>query len=160
MVTEKNNLGVGALLKALLAGWVVMVFGTSILIFLFAPLEQDRYSSNWLVNSFRTIWEIGDAMGPAVKISYIVLFGLLIFASKSVINRNRRTSYALSIIFAVVSATLVLAFLPADFSRGYGIGLTGARFDTRMLPIYMAGAVLSGVAFSYAVNRLSENQKP
>jgi len=135
-----------------------MIFGTSIFIFLLAPIEHKIYNSNLIINSLRTIWEIGDEMGLAVKISLIIIFGLLVFAFKGILGMNRMTSYALSVIFAIISTTLVLAFLPTDFSRGYGIGLTGTRFDLRMVHIYIMGALLGGITFSYSFNKLSKNQ--
>lgn len=149
----------GIMLKALLAGWVTMVFGTGFLIFAFAPIEQAKYSPNFIVNSLRTIWEIGDAMGPVVKILYILIFGLLVFAFRKIIEKGRTLSYILAIVFAMMSATLVLAFLPFGFSRGYGIGLTGSRFDSIMTPIYLLGAFLSAIAFSVVFNNLSEKQQ-
>ncbi|MCB2376814.1 hypothetical protein LGH70_04435 [Hymenobacter sp. BT635] len=157
--TIRNKVKLGGILNALLVSWVTMVFGTGFLIFVFAPIKLVKYNSNFIANALRSTWEIGDAMGPAVKISYILLLGLLLLAFKGVVNKTRTFSYLLPIVFAVLSATLVLAFLPAEFSRGYGIGLTGVRFDIGVLPIYFMGAILSGLAFGIVFNGLAEKQK-
>lgn len=148
------------MLKALLAGWVAIIVGTSILIYLLAPIEYKIYHPNLVMNFLRTIWEIGDAMGPAVKISLIIIFALLVFIFKHKISSNRIASYGLPILFAILSITLVLAFLPSQFSRGYGIGLTGVRFDSDLIYIYIyiLGAIFGGLAFSYTFNKLSDQR--
>jgi hypothetical protein len=56
--------------------------------------------------------------------------------------------YLTSIFSALIAVVLVLAFLPENISRGYGIGLTGFRFETKMLPIYLVGAVFGGIIYS------------
>jgi hypothetical protein len=48
---------------------------------------------------------------------------------------------------------LTLGLLPESLSRGFGIGLTDARFDPSVLPIYLAGGALGGIAFTISVTR-------
>ncbi|GAB2787396.1 hypothetical protein GCM10027275_35150 [Rhabdobacter roseus] len=142
----------------MLAGWIVIVFGTSLLIFFFSPLTYETYHSNPILNALRTVWEIADEMGPAVKLSLVLLFGTFVFLFKERIRQDRVLFYASSIGFALLSMLLVLALLPADLSRGYGVGLTGRRFDGKMMPIYATGAFLGGAAFAYMYRRLSASK--
>ena len=53
-------------------------------------------------------------------------------------------------------AMLLLAFLPEAWSRGFGIGLTGARFDPATLPWYLIGGAAAGLAFSLADAKCGE----
>lgn len=72
------------------------------------------------------------------------------------LHRARGWLYAGSM--AAAGAAVVLAVLPASLSRGYGIGLTGQRFDSSLLPLYLAGAVLGGVAFAFTLQRLKKTR--
>jgi hypothetical protein len=129
---------VGNTLKALLAGWIGIVFGTSVLIYFLSPLAPLTYHPN-----------------PAVKLSIVAVFGALVFAFRPAISRRPAGLVAGSVGFALVAVLLVLALLPAGLSRGYGIGLSGARFDPAILPLYLAGALLGGAVFAYAYIRLA-----
>jgi hypothetical protein len=48
---------------------------------------------------------------------------------------------------------LTVGLVPEFLSRGFGIGLTGARFDPSVLPIYLVGGALGGIAFTISVTR-------
>lgn len=56
-------------------------------------------------------------------------------------------------IIGVVSMMLVVAFLPEYWSRGFGIGLNGIRFDTLLTTIYLIGGFLGGIVFSLSEAR-------
>ncbi len=43
---------------------------------------------------------------------------------------------------------VTLALIPKSLSRGFGVGLTGARFAGATLPIYLCGGALGGVVFT------------
>lgn len=145
----------GQILKALLASWVTIVFGTSMLIVAFAPIQQKTHFSNKLVNFLIQIWEVADEMGPAVKIAIILLFAIGIFSCRKFLaNSNFIFASIISVLFAIVSVFLVLAFLPAEYSRGFGIGLTGTRFDERVIIFYLIGAFAGGLVFTYTYYRL------
>ena len=154
MTTPSSS--VGSMLRALLAGWIGLVFGTSGLLYAFSSLPQPVYHPNALLNALRGIWEVADAMGPAVKIALVLVFGGLLLLFRRAIGRMPARLYAGSMAAAVVAVLLVLALLPAGLSRGYGIGLSGQRFDAALLPLYLAGAVLGGAAFAYAYTRLAK----
>lgn len=49
---------------------------------------------------------------------------------------------------SVVSIVLVVALLPEHWSRGFGVGLNGMRFDPLPTAIYLIGGLASGVVFS------------
>ena len=146
-------------LKALLAGWVTIVFGTSTLIYFFTSLEHEIYHSNLLLNILRNIWEIADEMGPAVKLSIVIVLGILVHLFRNTISKSRIYFYLSSIAFAIISVLSVLALLPVNLSRGYGIGLTGTRFDTEMMPVYLIGAILGGIVLAYVYIKLSSQSK-
>lgn len=157
---EIANKGAGKILQSLLAAWVAMIFGTALLIAAFHPVELNVYSSNEVINFLHQTWEVADDMGPAVKISLILVFSLLFLAlRKYIINDNRLIVYLINCFLAFASVILVLAFLPAEFSRGFGIGLTGSRFDKQMMPYYLGGALLGGLVFSFSYLRSLYGEK-
>jgi hypothetical protein len=43
--------------------------------------------------------------------------------------------------------------VPAAFSRGFGAGLTGTRFDPAVLPPYLVSGALGAVAYTASVIR-------
>lgn len=154
---KRTTSNTGQILKALLASWVTIVFGTSMLIVAFAPIQQQTHTSNQIINFLLQTWAVADEMGPAVKISIILLFAICIFTYRKFSAKNNFIlSSIISAFFATVSVLLVLAFLPAEYSRGFGIGLTGTRFDEQVIVFYLIGAVAGGLAFSYTDYRLSK----
>jgi hypothetical protein len=140
-------------LKALLVAWAMLVFGTSALLVLASPLHFKAYSPNVLANFFRTTWEVADEVGPFVKISLIVVFTLLVFTSEKFIRPRLVDTYGVSALLAVLATIAVLSALPETYSRGFGIGLTGSRFDERTIAIYLLGAVLGGVSYQYSLRK-------
>lgn len=147
---------VGDTLRALLAGWVVLIFGTSTLLYFLAPLPHPAYHAQPALNTLRGIWKVADAMGPAVKLSLVGVFGALLFAFRPMLRKTPGWLYGGSIVAAGTAVLLVLAALPTSLSRGYGIGLTGQRFDASLLPLYLAGAALGGAAFAFTLRRLEK----
>jgi riboflavin transporter FmnP len=140
-------------LKALLVAWATLVFGTSALLVLASPLHFKTYSSNVLANFFRATWEVADEVGPLVKISLIVVFTLLVVASEKFIKPRFSDTYGVSALLAVLAIVVVLSALPETYSRGFGIGLTGTRFDECTITIYLLGAVLSGIVYQYSLQK-------
>ncbi|SKB68968.1 hypothetical protein [Daejeonella lutea] len=146
---------VGVTLKSLLAAWVTIVFGTSALIFIFAPVDLKLFNSNPLINFLQSVWELGDAIGPIVKIALILIFGILTGIFKNTLNISALQVYSKSAVIGVISVLLVLLFLPVEYSRGFGIGLTDHRLHPNFLPLYLLGAILGGIAYAYTFLRLS-----
>ncbi|MBO2010733.1 hypothetical protein [Hymenobacter negativus] len=153
---ERHAEPIGVKLKALLVAWITLVFGTSALLVLFSPLHFTPYSPQVLVNFFRTIWEVADEVGPVVKLTLILLFTLLVGTSEKLLKPRIANAYAARALVAVLATVTVLGALPAAYSRGFGIGLTETRFDERTLWLYLLGAVLSGVAYQYSLQKQRE----
>jgi hypothetical protein len=95
------------------------------------------------------MWRVADEMAPAAKLLLVALFAALVWLGE----RWRRTDgarhtaptwsvYAMNIVLGIAAMALTLALVPADFSRGFGVGLTGARFDPIVLPLYVASGAL------------------
>jgi hypothetical protein len=146
-------------LKALLAGWGTIVFATSILIYIAQPNTGKMYHKNTFINTLRSIWEVADEIAPWIKLSIVIIFGLLTFAFGKFEQKSTLFFYFSSIVFSLVAVLGVLTLMSIDYSRGYGIGLTGKRFDKDMIPIYWCGAVLDGLVYSYTYKRLYNKEK-
>lgn len=126
---------------AWLFGWVTAVFLPSLLIAL---------ARHGLADLPATTWKTADDMGPFAK---LMLGGLLLLGF-FLATRLKTGPLALRAALAGLAAmALTLALLPAAWSRGFGIGLTGARFDPQLLPWYAVGALASGIVFALALTR-------
>ena len=98
-------------------------------------------AGNLLLDTF----EVADEVSPAAKLTYAVLFGSLVITAR-VGGAPRGAS--IHVLIGVISIALVVALLPEYWSRGFGIGLNGERFDPLPTAIYAIGGVASGVVFS------------
>ncbi|MDX2209059.1 MAG: hypothetical protein SFV20_01730 [Sphingopyxis sp.] len=122
-------------LGGLLAVWVVQIFGTSAML---AGMNAGT------LPALATVWQLADEVGPVAKIAFVAVLAVLLAAT-------RRRDYSAPeqiILWAGISGLavlMVLALLPADFSRGFGIGFSGVRFASATLPIYIGGAVVGGM---------------
>jgi hypothetical protein len=132
-------------LTALLAAWVTMVFGTSLLMAAFGPLGPGPAGVQELA---RAVWKGADDMGPAVKLLLIALFGMQLLGGRSLDPLRPGQALAVQAALGALAMLLTLALIPASFSRGFGVGLTGARFDPATLPIYLCGGALGGLVFT------------
>lgn len=119
----------------LLAAWVVQIFGTSALIILSRGSEV----------SLAAIWAVADDVAPLAKIGFIL--GLTVLTAPV---RRRALGRPVAMLWwagaSIAALVLTLALLPQPLSRGFGIGLTGSRFDAALLPSYLLGALLAGLA--------------
>ena len=92
-------------------------------------------------------------MGPAAKL----LLGACLFAAFLLVERSRPTRQsariALAIAGALAAMLVTIALLPADWSRGFAIGLGGNRFDPSLLAAYVTGAAAAGLSFAMSVSR-------
>jgi len=126
---------------AWLFGWVTAIFLPSLIIAL---------ARHGIADLPATTWKVADDMGPFAK---LMLGGLLILGFLAA-SRLRTGPLALRAALAGLAAmALTLALLPVAWSRGFGIGLAGARFDPQLLPWYAIGAIASGVVFAFALTR-------
>jgi hypothetical protein len=128
-------------------GWVVAIYLPSALFALtgLSPLAEGR-------GFFAATFAIADEVAPAAKIGFAVLLGLLLFATRKA-RLRRAAIIAADMLFACAAMFLVLALLPAAWSRGFGVGMVGVRFMQDVTLIYLAGAALAGLVFSLSEAR-------
>jgi len=125
---------------ALLLAWFVAIFAGSALIALsgLSPITAGRSLPS-------AIWEVADEMAPAAKLGFVIAVAPLLLAVDR-LAAPRLAPFA-AVVATCVAMLSTLALVPAPYSRGFGIGLTGARFDTVPLLLYLASAALAGIAF-------------
>jgi hypothetical protein len=126
-------------------GWATAVYLPSFVIALLSlsPLEP---GGNLFVDTF----EVADEVSPAAKLTYAILFGVFVMTARA---GGAPSGLSINILIGVVSMALVVALLPEYWSRGFGIGLNGIRFDLLPTAIYLIGGFASGVVFSLSEAR-------
>lgn len=137
---------------ALIAGWVAAIFLPSALIAAagLSPLAAGR-------NLAAATIEVADEVAPAAKIGFALLFAALLYA---------RWLWApgpalpADILTGCVAMLTVLALLPRGWSRGFGIGLAGSRFDPTLAAIYLFSGALAGLCFHLAERRCGRRHYP
>jgi hypothetical protein len=135
---------------ALVTGWVVAIFLPSAVI---ALLAQSGGLAARLLALPGGTFQVADDVGPAAKLTVMALMGLPLLLLDRFARRRRGLYFAIAAAIPLVAFALTLALLPARYSRGFGVGLTGLRFDPEVLWIYLSCGVASGLA--YAVTSLS-----
>jgi cyanate permease len=120
--------------------WTTAVYLPSLMIaaLSLSPLVS---TGNLLLDAF----EVADEVSPAAKLTYAILFGALVVVARV---GGARRGVSINVLIGVVSIALVVALLPEYWSRGFGIGLNGVRFDPFTTTIYAIGGIASGVVFS------------
>jgi hypothetical protein len=98
---------------------------------------------------------VADEVAPAAKLLFGGLLALFTFVARRLVPLQSYSAVVLDMILALTSMLLVLALLPEDWSRGFGIGLVGTRFAPGATMIYAAGAILSGLVFSLSESKCS-----
>ena len=123
-------------------GWVVAVYLPSAAIALarLSTLTKDQ-------GFFAATLAIADEVSPAAKIGYAVLLALLLFAARRLPKLRRNSTLVLDVALACLAMLLVIALLPAEWSRGFGVGLSGVRFEAEATVIYLTSAAASGFTF-------------
>ena len=135
--------GLKCFFAAWIFAWVVAIYVPSAVIALggLSPLAENR--------SFpAAVLAIADEVAPAAKIGFAVLLAAFLFAARKTVALRRPVALAADILFACLAMFLTLALLPAEWSRGFGIGIDGTRFDPKATLIYLAGGALAGLTFS------------
>jgi hypothetical protein len=140
-------------LVALLAAWVTMVFVTSALVALLVPPNAAITGIVGERGFLGATIRLADEMGPAIKLFLIAAFAALALVGERAGLRASGPRLALSVAAGVAAMLLTLALIPESLSRGFGVRLTGARFDPALLPIYLACGALGGVAFTVSATR-------
>lgn len=140
---------------AWLFGWVVAIFLPSAIIAYLGLSPAAAAIGVGFDDLFATTWKVGDDVGPFAKLS----FGAVLLASFYTLHRARLRGAALlgaAVVCGVVAMLAALALLPAEYSRGFGVGLSGARFEPTLTAIYALGGALAGVTFAFALQRCGE----
>lgn len=136
----------GCLAPAWLFAWVTAIFLPSLLIALLPPHALLAGG-----NVLQETWRIADAIGPFAKLA----LGGVLAVTLTIASRLRARSLVVDCAIAMIASGLAmgatLALLPADLSAGFGVGLTGQRFDFALLPLYAIGAGAAGVVFALSV---------
>lgn len=120
--------------------WATAVYLPSLAITLLSlsPLPS---GGNLLLDTF----QVADEVSPAAKLTYAVLFGAFMISARAA---GAGRGVPTSVVIGAISMALVVALLPEYWSRGFGIGLKGVRFDPLPTAIYLIGGFASGVVFS------------
>lgn len=130
--------------KCLFTAWV-LAWATAVYLpsFVIALLSLSPLDASG--NLFWDTFQVADEVSPAAKLTYGFLFGAFVMSA-----RGGGTRYGLSgnILIGMISIALVVALLPEYWSRGFGIGLNGMRFDPLPTAIYLIGGFTSGVIFT------------
>lgn len=143
---------------ALLSGWVTMVFTSSVLVVLRdVPNAMTRSgfgSPGWIAAS----WRVADEMAPTAKLLLVAIFAALVWLGErwlptGAVELHRWQSFLRDIAISWLAMMLTLALVPTDLSRGFGVGLTGARFDPVVLPLYLGSAALGAVIYTISLAR-------
>lgn len=140
---------------AWLFGWVVAIFLPSAIIAYLGLSPAAAQIGVGFDSIFATTWRVGDDVGPFAKLS----FGALLLVSFFVLYRAHLRGAALlgaSVVCGIVAMLAALAVLPTEVSRGFGIGLSGVRFEPALTAIYVLGGGLAGAAFTFALQRCGE----
>lgn len=137
---------------ALIAGWVAAIFVPSAIVAAagLSPLAAGR-------NLASATFAIADEVAPAAKIGFALVFALLLYARRS---GTRLPALPADMLIGCVAMLTVVALLPLHWSRGFGIGLVGSRFDPTLLVIYLLGGALAGLAFHQAESRCRRRDRP
>jgi hypothetical protein len=149
-----NRPSLKCLFVAWIFGWVVAIYLPSALVALadLSPLAEGRSLP-------AATFAVADEVAPAAKIGFALLLGLLAIAVRR-LSLRRPLEFAADVAAACLAMFLMLALLPREWSRGFGIGLTGERFQSEALAIYLVGAVFSGLVFSISHRRCQRRNRP
>jgi hypothetical protein len=124
---------------ALVAGWVVAVYLPSAIVAAagLSPLAAGR-------NLASATFEVADEVAPAAKIGFALVFALLLYARR---KAARLPALAADLLIGCAAILAIVALLPQPWSRGFGIGVAGTRFDPLLVAVYLLGGALAGFAF-------------
>lgn len=151
MATVRTDLG--CRLVALLAAWVSMVFGSSAPIAWFGFSRSAGTRASGLAHLPVATWEVSDAVGPAAKLLLIGVFAALVLSGERLSTGRPGYTYVRNAALGVTAMLLTLGVVPESLSRGFGVGLTGERYDFAVVPVYVLGGMLGGFAYTFSVTR-------
>ena len=139
-------------LKCFFIAWI---FGWATAIYLpSAVIAATRLSPLAEGRSFpAATFAVADEVAPFAKIGFALALGLFMFGARRILPARGMAAVLADAALAAGAMLLTLALLPADWSRGFGIGLTGERFAPAATAIYLLGALVAGVQFSVSEAR-------
>lgn len=140
-------------LPAWLFGWVIAIFLPSAIIAYLGLSEAAVQMGGGLETLPAATWKVADDVGPFAKLSFGALLLVLFFVIARAGLASVQRLYAASALAGLAAMLAAIALLPEAYSRGFGVGLTGVRFDPDTLPIYLLGGVIAGLAFGFAFRR-------
>jgi hypothetical protein len=142
-------------LPAWIAAWVTAVFVPSALI---AYLGLSNAAASVGTGFHRlpaSTWKVADDVGPLVKLMLGGLLFVCLLGLGRMHSLSRGARYSGSVAIGVIAVAVIIALVPATFSRGFAVALTGTRFDPLTTPIYLLGGALSGLSFMLGLERCS-----
>ena len=145
---DARKIPLKCLFAAWIFAWVTAIYLPSALIATtgLSPLAEGR---GLLAGTFA----VADEVSPAAKIGFALLFVGLAFAARRLAAPRAAAAVALDMLAGALAILAMLALLPADWSRGFGIGLSGSRFAPVPTAIYLTSALLSGLVFAFSAGR-------
>jgi hypothetical protein len=141
-----------------MAGWAVAVFLPSAAIAYLGLSESAASIGEGFNHLLSTTWKVADDVGPLAKLmigALLALFNIVAFVATL---RNSFTHAIACASAGVLAVVLTLLLIPAEYSRGFGIGLTGARIDQSTLPIYAVCGLVAGLVLSAIHRRCAHRQ--
>lgn len=145
-------------LTAWVVAWAVGVFLPSALVAVTGLAGGAEPPSRDIGALLGATWRVADAVSPLAKLSFGALFALLLLAAGRMSPARPAPPLLLCCLAGIVATVLVLQFLPAQLSTGFGVGLVGVRFHGALLACYLAGAVAAGATFHLAIQACLRKQ--
>ncbi|BCW89605.1 hypothetical protein sos41_27710 [Alphaproteobacteria bacterium SO-S41] len=144
---------------AWIVAWAMGVFGSSALIAYFGLSAPAALIGTGFDRLPATTWAVGDEVGPVAKLLFGALLALAFFATQRLSPDRAPIRYCANAVAGIAAMAGALALIPADYSRGFGIGLTGARFDPASLPLYVISAAAVGLVFTAALRTCQRRRR-
>ena len=144
---------------AWLAGWVTAVFLPSALIAGLGLSEPAAALGDGFQHLPAATWKVADDVGPAAKLLLGSLLALCFLVSERLASTQAASHYAGNVAAGLLAISSTLYLIPAAYSRGFGVGLTGSRFDSTTFPLYLVGGAAAGLVFTYALIRCDRKER-
>lgn len=144
---------------AWIVSWFTAVFAPSLVIAYLGLSKAAAAIGTGFHRLPASTWKVADDIGPVVKlmVGALLLICLLAFGRIAGVSRGMRPVATAAI--GVAALAITVSLVPATFSRGFAIALTGNRFDTLITPIYLAGGALAGLMFALSFDRCSRRRR-
>jgi hypothetical protein len=128
--------------------WVTAIYLPSALIAAthLSPLAEGR-------NLAAATFAVADEVAPLAKIGFALIFAAFVVGARKLPRAQGLAAAVIDALSAVAAMVLTLALLPPDWSRGFGVGLTGSRFAPEATAIYLLCAFFAGILFSVSERR-------